>query len=329
MSRKNVEDVLFDRLSVFGGAFTLDAVQVICTDENILRNHVDLLLTRLAERSLLLCNTHQQPVRYRVPQSQRSAAYERLIARGEAEVIEQNFIDYYRTQVIHLTRKIFHAGDPAVTLEQLEDELDNIRAMLQRLLDQGKAEQGLRLAGGSPAGVLLDFWIETGRFDEGRKWIGQFLALPAASRPTAVRAYGLHDAGVLAWIEQDFDAARAHFEESLSIMRQLGSQAGISEMLDHLAGVLRQQGDLMTARSRYEESLTVYRTWGKKRVMAETLERYGQLLQNLGEVGAARAAFEECRAIYSDWNKSDHVARVQQQLDATTERAGTGRQQAC
>ncbi len=128
---------------------------------------------------------------------------------------------------------------------------------------------------------------------------------------------------MLAWIEQDVDAALQHFEESLAIMRQLGSMAGMSEMLDHVGGVLRQQGKLHEARVRYEQSLAVYRTWGKPRAMVETLERYAALLKDVGEVGAARAAFEECLTIYQDWGKDERVAAMKQEIQQLEAGAST------
>lgn len=88
----------------------------------------------------------------------------------------------------------------------------------------------------------------------------------------------------------------------------------MSELLDHVGGVLRQQGKLHEARMRYEESLAHYRMWGKPRAMVETLERYAALLKDVDEIGAARAAIEECLAIYEDWGKDERVAAMEQAI---------------
>jgi tetratricopeptide (TPR) repeat protein len=314
MTQEAVEHQLLTCLSIFPAAFTLEAAEDVCTNEQLRREDLRHLLARLAEHGVLDTTSQTTPTRYLVPEPRRTAGYQQLQASAGATALERRYINYYRSHILHLTRRRYHAGDTAVPLDHLEDELDHIRSVLQRLIELDDAEQGLQLAGGSPAGVLLDFWIETGRLAEGRDWLARLLALPSAAQPTTVRAYGLHDAGVLAWIEQDVDAALQHFEESLAIMRQLGSMAGMSEMLDHVGGVLRQQGKLQEARVRYEESLAVYRTWGKPRAMVETLERYAALLKDVGEVGAARAAFEECLTIYQDWGNDERVAAMEQKI---------------
>ncbi len=323
MTQESVEHHVLTCLSIFPAPFTLEAAEDVCADDRIRREDMGHVIARLAEQAFLNTRTDTTPTRYLVPEPRRTADYQQLGARGEATDLQRRYIDYYRSHIMHLTRRRYHAGDTAVALGLLEHELDHIRAVLHWLIEHDDGEQGLQLAGGSPAGVLLDFWIETGRLAEGRGWLARLLSLPSAVQPTAVRAYGLHDAGVLAWIEQDFDAARQHFEESLAIMRELGSMAGMSEMLDHVAGVLRQQGKVLEARARYEESLAVYRAWGKKRAMVETLERYADLLKEVGDVGAARTAFAECLALYQNWGRAERISAIQQEVQQLAARAPT------
>ena len=61
--------------------------------------------------------------------------------------------------------------------------------------------------------------------------------------------------GELALSEGDQQTARANFEESLAIRRELGDRWGIPQLLGNLASIARAQGDLTKARRVYAEAL--------------------------------------------------------------------------
>ena len=80
----------------------------------------------------------------------------------------------------------------------------------------------------------------------------------------------------------DYAGARALYEESLTIQRQLGNQQGIADALNNLGNVAYAQGDYAGARALHEESLTIRRQLGDQRGIADSLG-------NLGAVASARA----------------------------------------
>src|SRR5579871_6424352 len=63
---------------------------------------------------------------------------------------------------------------------------------------------------------------------------------------------------------RDYATARALYEESLAIRRELGDKNGIADSLSNLGEMAKEQGDYAAARALYEESLAIRRELGDK-----------------------------------------------------------------
>jgi tetratricopeptide (TPR) repeat protein len=151
-------------------------------------------------------------------------------------------------------------------------------------------EAGLRLAA-----LLMRFWVVRGYLAEGRERLGK--ALAAAPEATAGRAKALNAAGILAYRQADYHAARLLYEESLAIVRTLGDQRGIAAALNNLGMLATDQGDPAGARPFYEESLAIKREIGDRWGIATSLNNLGIAAYRQGEYEAARALYEESLAI--------------------------------
>lgn len=184
----------------------------------------------------------------------------------------------------------------AAWLERLEQEYDQLRVALRQLLNAGEGEEGLRLAAG-----LREFWLSTGRIDEGRDWLRAFLTLPQAEARTAIRAWALDVAGALAFWQSDQDAAQALTEEALAIRRELGDRQSIALSLIHV-GTDKWvfERDYTTARTLYEESLAIYRELDSKIGIAYVRLNLGNLALEQGEYSVAYPLLKEGLAILRD-----------------------------
>jgi|SRR5579871_57973 len=186
-----------------------------------------------------------------------------------------------------------HLAGPeqATWMGTLELAYDNILLVLVRS-NASKDEAGLRLAGS-----LLRFWDIRGYFGEGREHLQAALSAETAPQQTRARAKALNGAGNLAWRQGDFAAARALYEESLAIYRELGNKSGIAASLGNLGNVAKEQGDYAAARALYEESLAIRRELGDKLGIAISLLNLGNVAKDRGDYAAARALYEESLAI--------------------------------
>jgi predicted ATPase/class 3 adenylate cyclase len=213
------ERMLFARLSAFVGGWSLEAAEAICADGGIEREDVLDLLIRLVEKSLVLTVGADSAHRYLLLETLRHYGREKLVAEGEAEVLNGRHALYYLAWAEHAGRELTGSG-LAVRLGQLEAELGNVRAALRWSVEAGDAEWGLRVSG-----VLSYFWYLRGFRAEGRAWLEELVALPRAAARTAGRGAALSAAGDLALSHRDLAGARALLTEALAIAYALETSA--------------------------------------------------------------------------------------------------------
>src|SRR5205823_1977747 len=134
-----------------------------------------------------------------------------------------------------------------VWLDRLEQEDDNLRTALDWAIRVGEVELGLRLAS-----ALWRFWDVRGHAAEGRERLARLLAVSEGVKPQ-VRQKAYFVAGVLADGRGDYPTARHYFEANLALSRQLGDSANMRTSLFALGNVAYMQGDYQAARALYEE----------------------------------------------------------------------------
>lgn len=249
-------------------------------------------IAALVDKSLLQPEegVHDEP-RFRTLETIREFGLECLTAHGEMQVVRRAHAGYYlalaETAEPHLT-----GPDQAVWLDRLEAEHDNLRAALSWAAESGAVEEGLRLAG-----ALCQFWLARSHLREGREYLVRLLPLARTSIPTAARAKVLTGAGHLAHNQGDYAAARALFEESLALWREIGNKRGIASALNDLGWMAWRQGDYAAAQVLSAESLALWQELGEKQGIATALTNLGWLAHHQGDYAAARALFEETLAL--------------------------------
>jgi len=183
-------------------------------------------------------------------------------------------------------------------LDQIETELDNLRAALGWSLTQTEhSEAGLRLAGALPA-----FWHQRGHVSEGRAWLDRALKSSAASHAGAVRAKALHAAGYLARLQGDTMIARDLLEASIDVWRALGpaDNTGLAQTLATLAEAMRRLGDPAAARSLADEAIALCRGLGERWSLAYALSWLGLALRDQEEFALARSVLNESVTLWQD-----------------------------
>ena len=292
------EGVLLGRLSVFMGGWTLPAVEAVCDGEGIEEYEVLELLTSLVEKSLVVAEEAfsaeevRGEARYRLLETVRQYAGEKLMESGEAARLRERHLEWY----LGLAEKAepeLQGGDQVEWLEQLELEHDNLKAALE--WSEGteeKAEVGLRLAG-----ALYRFWLVRGYLSEGGEWLKRKLAEgngASASTPARAqwRAKALNGAGALSQRQGDLTRATTLLEESLSTFREIGDKAGMANSIRNLGLVAMYQDDRDRATGLFEESLSLFREVRDKGGIAISLRLLGQTKIE-GNYDRAMQMFEE------------------------------------
>jgi non-specific serine/threonine protein kinase len=300
------EQGMLRALSVFAGGFTLEAAEAVCAGGSPGGDVLD-LLARLVDKSLVLA---EEPggewgaVRYRLLETVRQYAAQRLTAAGEAQAARARHaawcLDLAQAGAAH------EAGpQQGAWLERLTVEHDNLRAALGWCLaDAEGAAAGLRLGG-----LVGWMWEVRGHHAEGRRWLTALLARGEGAPPD-VRATALDLAGRLTRDQGDYETAERLHAESNSLWRELGDAAGVAASLDHLGDVAAARGDSARARALFEESLALRRAQGDRRAVASSLLNLGRVARQQDESERAAALLEESLATGRTLGDTRGVARA-------------------
>jgi non-specific serine/threonine protein kinase len=133
------ERQLFERLSVFVGGFGLEAAEAICGADGLRSEAVLGLLRLLVEKSLVNADVGALEARYRLLETLRQHAWERLMASGQAEATLTRHAAYYLAFAAQAAQPL-HGPAREVWLDRLERDHGNVRAALRWLGDKGKAQ---------------------------------------------------------------------------------------------------------------------------------------------------------------------------------------------
>jgi predicted ATPase/DNA-binding SARP family transcriptional activator len=219
------ERVLFRRLAVFAGSMSLEAVEQVCGGG---LDVVD-LLSRLVDKSLVQAEHAEGTARYRLLETIRQFADQRLRDAGERAARVRAHRDWY------VAFAAAHDPERAVgvindTSQALDVEHDNLRAALSSGLADDPAV-ALQLAVS-----LWRFWLARGHFAEGSRWLEATLA--AAPARTPLRARALLAAAAMSVRRGALSAAvRDRAIEAATIMREVDDEQALAQTL-HLTGLL-------------------------------------------------------------------------------------------
>ena len=170
------ERVLFRRLAIFAGGFTLEAAEDVCAGGAIARRQIVDLMARLVDKSLVSGTGR----RFRLLDTIGQYAAERLDAAAEHDTVAVRHLDW--CLALAEQHDPLSAG-PRRSLRTLETEHDNLRSGLTFALRRDP-QAALRLATS-----LWRFWLDRGYFVEGDRWLEATLI--AAPERTALRVEAL------------------------------------------------------------------------------------------------------------------------------------------
>jgi predicted ATPase len=286
----SAEQTLFRELAAFLGGCTAEAAAAMARPGEAAATMAD--LDSLARKSLVhLDLALDAEPRYTMLETVHEYALELLEASGTAGDARRRQAAYVLT-LAERTESAMFGPDQIRWLARLEREADNVRAALRWYIDGGDAQGGLWLAG-----VLWPLWWERAACAEGRRWLGEMLALDPARAHTRARAQALSAAGLLANTHRDYDLARPLFEESLAIFTAIGDQRRASGQVNALAILAQFRGDLDTALALFRRGIEMCRATGDRPLEASMTTNVGTLYGEQRRLEEARAECARALAI--------------------------------
>jgi hypothetical protein len=239
------EQELFARLSVFRGGCSLEAAEEVAgADVDSIQSLVDKSLLRHSEE------------RYWMLETIREYATERLVERGEADVLRESHAKHTLARAEEMEPKLGQASTD--WFHVFEQEQDNIRAALEWFEAVGESERAVRLAG-----AVWRFWCECNRHPEGERRLERALANYAL--PTAARAKALVGAADMAGNAGDFASLRRRGEEARTIFQELGMARGVAYANLFLTNAEAEDGNIERACEFARESFQILNELGDER----------------------------------------------------------------
>jgi predicted ATPase/transcriptional regulator with XRE-family HTH domain len=289
---------LFDTLGIFVGGCDLAAVETItrqlpspggCFQDNqTLRSD----LQSLVEKSLLTYEvTAAGEIRYEMLETLRAYARRQLQGSGRVEAAREAHAYYYGRLAQRGESELRQGGDQVAWMRRLEQEHNNLRAALTWASETpSRALFAFELAQ-----AMSEFWDTRGYIQEGRQWLETVLALD--STPSQQRGLLLNEAGWLARMQGDREAACDLQQQALAIQQALGDEVGMSRSLENLAILASSQGDVAEASQLLEQSLAIRRRLGDPARLISTLNNLAIVAWQLGDFGRAEALYCETEEI--------------------------------
>jgi predicted ATPase/DNA-binding CsgD family transcriptional regulator/Tfp pilus assembly protein PilF len=284
----DAEKHLFNRLSVFVAGWTLEAAEAVCGGDGIDEQDVLDLLQRLVRKSLVVAEEGRDgAARYRLLETLRQYAHERLTAAGDIEKVQRQHASYYSALAAEAERGAWDQ----TWLERLLAEYENLRATM-RWLSESNPQDAVGLGG-----RLWPMWVRGGFLTEGRTHLRTLLALQGPSRRSAEWAALVASDGLVALFAGEYAAARARLEEAVNLWRRLGDQHGLALALNYVATAAREQEDYLEARAWFEQSLALSDDLGDRSLSSKTLGSLGSVVHALGDYDLAQVRYEQSMAL--------------------------------
>jgi predicted ATPase/Tfp pilus assembly protein PilF len=262
------ERVLFRRLAVFAGSFSLDAAVEVCAGGAVEPGDVVPLLLRIVDKSLAIVEDAEL-ARYRLLDTVRQFAAECLAAAGERETVEARLGDW----------ALAFTSEPP-PLATLELDHDNLRAALDSGM-QRNPQGALRLAAN-----VWRFWLDRNYFTEGARRL--HAVLDAAPEATELRVRALLAAAAFAQRCGRPAECMRLAGEAVELSR--GMRPTLTADALHQLGLLATSGSTLDECSRAcEEALELA---GDDPVRASILSVSMMVPYYVGELGAARTGLE-------------------------------------
>ena len=329
---------LFARLSVFVGGFSLEAAEGVAAGDGLSEHDVLDLLSGLIGKSLVLVEGGGG--RYRLLETIREFARERLLAAGEEAAVRERHANWYLRLAERVEPSLVGGPQQKLALDLLEADHENVRlAIAWSLGAQERADVALRLCG-----ALYRFWSRRGYWHEGYRACMKALAAGTARRQGGARKGAGHrrqhrqqrsrsresrppgrcaraqprgrrpqDGGDCA--QQPRESARLEcrhvrgpgpcWSRRGRSISELGNSTLELHNMSNLVNVLRRQRDAAGALALAQQGLATSRSSGDRWLEAIFLHALGRVALDRGDVADARRFNEQALGIARELDMPD------------------------
>jgi predicted ATPase/DNA-binding CsgD family transcriptional regulator len=280
------ERVLWERASVFAGGFDLAAAEQVCSGDDIKPADVLGLIDALVDKSILSREDQDGDVRYRMLETIRQYARDRLLAADRLTALRRRHRDHFQ-ELAETAGRSWFGPDQVAWCARLRREHANIQAALEFCLTEpGEAQAALDIA----ANIYVFF--ELGYVSEGRHWFDRALAL--APEPTRARAAALWANASALELQDEIPAAKRVLAECRALAERLGDRSRVAAADSCMGWALMCEGDTASALQMLERSLAEHEAIGDAEWIVNSKVILAMACCLSGDIDRAMSLCEEC-----------------------------------
>ena len=332
------ERVLLRRLSAFAGGWTLEAAEAVCSTQTadggrqtadegerlaegsqsveahqprsavfgLPSDDVLDLLSHLVDKSLVVLDEQAAEPCYRMLETIRQYAREKLLDAAEGQTLHDRHLDYF-VRLGEIAEQELSGRHLITWLDRIERDLDNVRIALDWSKESGRSDDGLRLAG-----ALLWFWNLRGYQAEGLERLQALLDCSTPSANTRARVDALLAAANIHWRRGSYAEAWRMAEDASAASSQFTDPLLSARVPSLLGMIADSQGRYEAAQAYLASSLTHYRFLHDKSGIMAALVSLGWLSFRRRDYAEAEGFLIEGYALalqLEDRNGSSSIAR--------------------
>jgi predicted ATPase/class 3 adenylate cyclase len=281
------ERTTFDRIGIFPSGFDLEAATAVAGGDSSPIEVLD-LLSSLVDKSLLGVDTSGDRERYRLLESTRAYALEKLTGAGDSDRIARLHAEYFRDRSLSLVERLSN-GAMSTLFAALEPDLDNYRAALR----WGFQDGGDVAITASIAGCLTMLWFGGGLNVEGRSWI------EAATSRLDERSHPREAARLWLSLSQLYSGKRQYdaADRARLLFDRLGDRRLAARALLPATGSLLQMGRLDEADATVRRALVTFAEFDDKPAIARGYNVQGSIAKARLDFTAAREFYAQAIAV--------------------------------
>ena len=287
------ERLLFERLAVFNGGGTLQAVEAICGD-GILGNIGD-ILSALVNKNLVLARERGDgEIHFSLLETIRQFAREKLLTSDEAEELADRHTAYFMALAKQGSIALRGPGQ-IIWTERFIAMQGNMRTALEWITDTGEVGTALQFVN-----YLFEFWLRHSDHEEALQWFGRVLDLSDAQQYPETYMDALNHFTWVHWLQNRIKEAKTFAEQALIFSRSQTSTVNTAMALLNLGVILITYKEFDKSQGYIEEALEICQEHQHEWELARAHLLLGVISKYQGQNNSARSHLSEA---FNRWKK--------------------------